>query len=165
MFRRMGELLVECGELDAPTLEGILKEQRRHYRPFGRIAAEMFGVDEWAIWRAWAEQYSACCPTIDLKGQEFDARISSLVAPEEIWKFRSLPLRMHDGDVVMVTAKPYLARALAFVDIRLNEPTVLWLTSVEQLEQAIITRYGRVLPAELLGGRSGAGSGPVTKSA
>lgn len=153
MFRRMGELLVAYGELDEATLREILDEQRRHYRPFGRIAAEKFTIDEWAIWRAWAQQYAACCPSIDLSGQLFDPAVASLVTPDEIWTFRVLPLRYHDGDAVLVTARPFLARALAFIDIRLNDPAVLWLAPVEQLESTILSRHGHSMTRDLLTGR------------
>ena len=45
MFKRIGELLVSYGELTTADLSMIHAEQKRYYRPFGTIAAEMFGVD------------------------------------------------------------------------------------------------------------------------
>jgi hypothetical protein len=57
----MGELLIEFGDLAAEDLQRIMAEQSRSYRPFGQIAAELFGVTPKRAFRrccCWA----AACP-------------------------------------------------------------------------------------------------------
>lgn len=142
MFKRIGELLVECGELKPDDLARILAAQQHAYQPFGRIAAQLFGVRESAIWSAWAQQYARFCPRIDLAGERSSREVLVNLTPASAWNCRLLPLRWHDGDLVMVTCPPRLARALQFVDARIEVPTVIWLThSAHALEDALLAAY------------------------
>lgn len=142
MFKRMGELLVECDELTPDQLENILIEQRRRYQPFGRIASKMFHVPTEAIWNAWALQYARFCPRIALPGEPRDGEALSNLSPGNAWSLRLLPLRWHDGDLVFVTCASRLARSLQFVDEHVDAPAVVWLTdSIHALEDALRAAY------------------------
>lgn len=143
MLQRMGELLVEHGELEQDQLDVILSEQQRDYRPFGKIARDRFNVHETAIWRAWAAQYANFCPRVDLEKEWSDPRVAELLSPEEAWKFRILPLREQDGDLVLVTTEGALATALRFADERLGEAALVWLAPAQALRAALIERYGQ----------------------
>lgn len=149
MFRRIGELLVHYGELSVEELNMILAEQRREYRPFGRIAAEMFQIHETAIWRAWAEQYSEYAPRVNLNEQFRDSAVLDELSSDEAWKYHLLPLRAHDGDLIMVTSKKHLPVALHFLDHHHDKAVIVWLTEDEdQLEAALAESYPKALPAE-----------------
>lgn len=140
MFHRMGELLVEYGELSREALESILREQARWYRAFGRIAAERFGVSEEAIRRAWAEQYARYCPRVDLRHERLDPAVQTALAPEDCLRQRLLPLRRQDGDLVLVTDRASLAAALQFVDEQIDEPTMIWLAAPRDLDRRLKAR-------------------------
>lgn len=146
MFKRIGELLVSYGELTTADLSLINAEQKRYYRPFGKIAAEMFNVSENALWQAWAEQYAAYCPRINISEQ---APLTHLGLRKEITAaqahhYHLLPLCYHDGDLILVTAIEYLADALRFLDERGREKTsaLVWLTEQShELERALEQAY------------------------
>ncbi len=146
MFKRIGELLVSYGELTTAELSMIHAEQERYYRPFGRIAAEMFGVSEAALWQAWAEQYGAYCPTIDLAQEPPLTHLGLLqeLSPCEARQYNLLPIRYHDGDLILTTTIEYLAEALRFLDTRADEknPALVWLTNSNvELRNAINQVY------------------------
>ena len=104
MFKRMGELLVECGELTPAQLAGILAEQKSSYRPFGSIASRHFHVPSSAIWAAWAMQYAGFCPRVDLAAEPRDAKALSNLSAANTWILRLLPIRWHVGDLVQGAA-------------------------------------------------------------
>ena len=144
MFRRMGELLVEYGELSAADLEAILVEQKTKYRPFGQIAAQRCGVPTGAVWRAWAEQYARYCPRVHVTKEKRDPAVAGSLMPMQAWVFRLLPLRRHDGDLVLVTSPSRLPMALQFADESLpRESVVIWLCheSTQALEDCIKAAY------------------------
>lgn len=142
MFRRMGELLVDYGELSPDELEAILRQQERHYQPFGHIAAALFDIDEQAIWRAWADQYARCCPRVHIEREPRDDDVLGSVPADEAWSCHLLPLREHDGDLIMVTDEAHLAHALHHVDRSIERSVVLWLAhDPQRLVDAIQTVY------------------------
>ncbi len=142
MFKRIGELLVECGELTSDQLAGILAEQKRSYQPFGSIASRRFHVPQAAIWAAWAIQYARFCPRVDLANEPREAAALSNVSADYAWDLRLLPIRWHDGDLVLVTCLSHLAMALHFVDEHVDAPTIIWLTdSIHALEDALRAAY------------------------
>lgn len=151
MFRRMGELLVAAGELTAAELQEIIDEQARVYRPFGRIAASRFQVREEAIWSAWAVQYACYCPRVSVDSEHRDITVLDWISPSEAMERLLLPLRFHDGDLVVVTTTDALRAALQYVDRR-NDPRhsiVLWLADDPlQLVEVIGSAYG-LPPAEI----------------
>ncbi len=141
MFTKMGELLVRYGELSQEELEVILFEQRRKYRPFGRIAADMFGIHETAIWRAWSEQYAKYCPRVELDHQHQDLSVCSILSPDAAWQHRVLPLRFQDGDLILVTSEERLPVALNYVDTHIKHSNIMWLTGNVHLETALMETY------------------------
>lgn len=142
MFRRMGELLVEYGEITAAQLDQILAEQRRHYRPFGTIAADFCHVHETAIWRAWAHQYAQCCPRVRLTNETIDESVLHYIHPQQAWEYRMLPLREHDGDLIVVTSQRRLPLALHYIDRFMNHSVVVWLAeSPSELERYLKQSY------------------------
>ncbi|MFW5653648.1 MAG: hypothetical protein ACOC0P_06340 [Planctomycetota bacterium] len=171
MFRRMGELLVEAGELSADELRDIIEEQQRVYRPFGRIAASRFQVTEAAIWRAWAAQYACYCPRVDINREERDVTVQPFLSASEAMQRLMLPLRYHDGDLVVVTADAALSAALQYVDRQTSgaDAVVLWLADdAHALVEAIGRAYGlpaaevRLRQKELRSAESAPDSGPAS---
>ncbi len=142
MLRKIGELLLEWGELQPHELDEILHEQNRRYRAFGIIAAERFNVPQEAVWKAWAEQYAACCPRVEIAAQHRDPAAASEVSPEDARRLRLLPLRYQDGDLICVTSRANLPRALAFLDDGVETPALLWLADDEHaLARALDEAY------------------------
>jgi len=142
MFQRIGELLVRYGELSNEELSTILAEQRRDYRPFGRIAADMFDISESAIWNAWSEQYAEYCPRIQLDDQLQEPAVLNELTSDEAWEFYLLPLRCQDGDLILVTSEDHLPKALQFLDRRLSKAVLVWLAgNPDQLYAALRKAY------------------------
>lgn len=142
MFQRIGELLVRYGELSSEELSTILAEQRRDYRPFGRIAADMFDISESAIWNAWSEQYAEYCPRIQLDEQFQEPAVLDELTAEEAWEFHLLPLRCQDGDLILITSENHLPKALHFLDRRLDKAVLVWLADdPDQLRSALSKAY------------------------
>ncbi|NOG55697.1 MAG: hypothetical protein HND57_15460 [Planctomycetes bacterium] len=142
MFRRMGELLVEYGEITLAQLDQILAEQRQRYRPFGTIAADLCHVHETAIWRAWAHQYAQCCPRVRLSNEVVDESVLHYIHPQQAWEYRMLPLREHDGDLIVVTSQRRLPLSLHYIDRFMNHSVVVWLAdSPSELEKHLKQHY------------------------
>jgi len=129
MFQRMGELLIQCGELTREQLDDVLAEQEHRYRPFGTIASELYGIHETAIWRAWSYQYARHCPRVHLADQHPDPAVRDVITPEQAWEYRLLPLRDQDGDLILLTTERRLAAVLHFADHHLDCPVMVWLVN------------------------------------
>jgi hypothetical protein len=139
--KRIGRLLIEQGVLDEAQVIEILAEQRRQPRPFGKLAYQLFGVAEEAIWEAWLEQVGPCCQPADLDVEPADDAVLALVSAEEAWRLHVLPMRYQGGELIAATTVTDLPEAAALLADRLDHTPHFLVPERRQLERAIIDRY------------------------
>jgi hypothetical protein len=146
-YIRIGELLKARGLLDDSQINQILERQRTSGSPFGAVAAEMFGVQEAELWRAWAQQMIDCCPKIGSEELVSTPKALSFLSAREAWAYRLLPLDWNDNEITVVTTPERLPNAMAFAQIRAPVPAVFAIADRVELEAAIRRNYGlRELP-------------------
>lgn len=139
---RMGELLKARGLLDDSQIEQILSRQQESGHPFGAVAAEMFGVQEAELWRAWAMQMIECCPKVHPGQLKVDPIAVDFVTSREAWAYRMLPFELNDEELMICTTKERLPNAMAFAQIKATVPVVFFLCEKDELEVAICRYYG-----------------------
>lgn len=146
---RIGELLKARGLLNDHQIQQILERQRMNGQPFGAVAAEMFGVQEAELWRAWAQQMIDCCPKVYLSNLFISAKALSFVNAREAWAYRVLPLDWTETEVSLVTTAERLPNAMAYAQIKSPVPAVFALADRDELEETIRRVYAMTdrLPA------------------
>ena len=144
---RIGELLKQRGLLDDRQIEQILARQKATGSPFGSVAAEMFGVQEAELWRAWAQQMIDCCPKVSPLEVTPTAKALSFVTAREAWAYRILPYDWTDQELAVLTTAERLPNAMAYAQIKSPVPAVFAVSERDELEEAIKRAYGiAVLP-------------------
>lgn len=139
--KQIGMLLVQRGVLTHEQVDRILDLQQQQHKPFGKLARELFHVDDLEIWSAWAEQVGYFCQHVDLACEPNDPAVLELVLPREAWALHILPLRHELGELVVATTITDLPEAMALLNQRLDKPIRFVVPDRRQLEQYIIRRY------------------------
>ena len=139
--KRIGMILVQRGVLKQEQADAILRRQAQAHKPFGKLAYQMYNVDERDVWSAWAEQVGHFCQRVDLACEENDPGVLDVVSPEEAWMLHVLPLRREMGELVAATTITDLPEAMALLQRRLDAPPRFVIPERRQLEQFIIGRY------------------------
>jgi hypothetical protein len=111
---RLGELLVLRGVLTRDQADRIVEHQERTARPFGVLAEELFGVAPEAIESAWASQYEAMSPALQLEAGEPTLKAIAAVTKRRARQFGVAPIRIEHGQLVLATTRENLPRALRF---------------------------------------------------
>ena len=142
--KRLGRLLVQRGVLQEDQVAAILDEQAHRHKPFGKLAHEMYQVDERDIWSAWAEQVGYFCQHIDLATEPNDPAVLELIDAREAWGCHMLPLRIELGELLVATTITDLPEAMALLQQRVETPVRFVIPERRQLERYIIERYSIV---------------------
>lgn len=139
---RIGDLLVAKGVLSPAQRDLILDEQRRHHRPFGVLAENIFGVHPEAIESAWSEQFAAAAEWIDPTTIETIApELLGLVERRQAWQFGVLPWRLEGDELTVVSTPTHLPRAMRFVGWRIALPASFVLAETEPMGRALNRWY------------------------
>lgn len=141
MELRLGEVLVEHGVLNEEQVARVLKRQGETGQPFGALCEGMFRIDPDAIENAWAMQYATLTRTLDPRHESFDSAALELVSRRQAWQFRVLPIRFDDRELMMVTTRRHLRRALRFANNVLGVPVYLVMAEPLALGEALQRHY------------------------
>jgi len=139
---RIGELLKQRGMLNDAQISEILERQKVSGSPFGAVAAELFGVQEAELWRAWAQQMIDCCPKLSPSELVSNPKSLAFVTPREAWAYRLLPLDWNENEILLVTTAERLPNAMAYAQIKAPVPAVFAVADRLDLEAAIRRNYG-----------------------
>ena len=141
MTVRLGDLLVRRGALTEEQRDAVLEHQRRHPRPFGLLAEQLFGVSPRTVEQAWAEQFASVAERVDLSETPSESDALDLIDRRQAWQFGVVPIRFEDGELLMATSRPHLARAIRFAGWRVEYPCRFVLCSADELPAALTARY------------------------
>lgn len=139
--RRIGMLLVQRGAMTQEQVERVLDRQRIEHRPFGKLAKQMFDINDRAIAHAWAEQVGHLCRHVDLACEPNDPSMLALLKPAEAFTRRALPLRLDAGVLIVASTITDLPEAAVLLGMRTGRPIEFVLADHRQLEHFILRRY------------------------
>ncbi len=141
---RIGMLLVHRGAMSVAQVNQVLNHQQQVDQPFGKLARDMFGIDERDIASAWAEQVGYICQHVDLACEPNDPGLLDLVTAADAWSAHVLPLRYEKHLLVAATTVTDLPNALRKLLPHLDHDPRFVIAERRQLERYIIERYGIV---------------------
>ncbi len=138
--KRIGELLIERGKLDAPTLERALRLQQESGERLGALLVTLGVVAQRDVAEALAAQLEL--PMVDTAGYPEFPILEERVSPRFLRETRSLPLREDETEVALAMVDPtdaYTIGAFEMVTGRMVRPMVAMPT---ELEAALERLYG-----------------------
>lgn len=138
---RIGDLLVQNGNLTPKQRDHILNTQKVRSRPFGVLAEELFGVTPEAVEDAWSQQYASMTQMVDPRTLNIHPRALKAIERRQAWQFRILPLDTRPNGFVACTTQLHLPRALKFACWKLGEECQFVLADPAHLAEAMQTHY------------------------
>jgi general secretion pathway protein E len=138
--KRIGELLIERGKLDAPTLERALRLQQETGERLGALLVTLGVVAQRDVAEALAAQLEL--PMVDVAGYPEFPILEERVSPRFLRETRALPLREDESEVALAMVDPtdaYTIGAFEMVTGRAVRPMVAIPT---ELEAALERLYG-----------------------
>jgi len=138
--KRLGEILIERGKLDAPTLDRALRLQQESGEKLGALLVTLGVVAQREIAEALAQQLDL--PMMDVAAYPEFPILEERVSARFLREMRALPVREDDNEVALAMADPtdnYTIGALEMVTGR----TVRALVAIPtELESALERLYG-----------------------
>ncbi|MGH0029906.1 MAG: GspE/PulE family protein [Myxococcota bacterium] len=104
MARRVGEILIDSGLIDAKQLEIALAEQTKTGAKLGVVLADLGFTTEEAVSRALAEQSGV--EHSDLEHAELEPRAARMVPEDMARRLNALPLRIENEALVVAMSNP-----------------------------------------------------------
>ncbi len=138
---RLGEVLVARGILTQAQADRIVEHQAQTARPFGVLAEELFGVAPEAIESAWAAQYEAMAPALEIATSEPTVKAIAAVTKRRARQFGVAPIRIENGQLVLATTRENLPRALRFGLRVLERPCSFVIGSQKKIEAILAQCY------------------------
>ncbi|MEO8344904.1 MAG: type II secretion system ATPase GspE [Betaproteobacteria bacterium] len=138
--KRIGELLIERGKLDAPTLERALRLQQESGEKLGALLVTLGVVAQRDVAEALAAQLDLTM--VDVAGYPEFPILEERVSPRFLRETRTLPLREDESEVALAMVDPtdaYAIGAFEMVTGRTVRPMVAMPT---ELEAALERLYG-----------------------
>ncbi|MCC7328082.1 MAG: Flp pilus assembly complex ATPase component TadA, partial [Burkholderiales bacterium] len=138
--KRIGEILIERGKLDAATLERALRLQQESEERLGALLVTLGVVAQRDVADALAQQLAL--PLVDASSYPEFPILEERVSTRFLRESRVLPIREDDNEVTLAMADPtdaYAIGALQMVTGRLVRPMV---AIPNELEAALERLYG-----------------------
>lgn len=150
---RLGELLVELGQLTPAQVLHILDVQAVTHRPFGDLAERLFGVSPRVVATAWADQFARQTPPQDVADQPCDPKCLRLVTARQAWQFRLVPMRREFGHLLVAVEGERLLNAVNFAGRMLPVSPCFLLAERRSLRSLLMRHYpvGEHLAAHAFG--------------
>lgn len=138
-LRKIGEILVERGELNPSDLSFVLAIIKSTGERFGKICLVNALVSEEALAAALAEQYGM--EYIDLKGFNMDETILDIfphaVPKDTLYRFHFVPLESQGDSLVVAVDDPTNIIKLDEMEFCLNRPLIFKLATQSAIESVL----------------------------
>jgi len=154
--KQLGQVLLEMGLIDERKLKEALEHQKR--KPgtkIGQAMVELGFLDEVQLARAMCRQHRL--PFVDLSRAKIAPHIAALVPRKVVNDFNVVPVKLHEGKLILATDDPLAVLAVDDLRFALNRELTFALTPASQLANARAEAYGlgeRVEP-RALGSKTG----------
>ncbi len=140
--QRIGKILIERGLLDESQVQQVLTHQQTRYCPFGKLSAELFGLDEHDIYHALADQIlNHHIEEVNLINQTIDRNCLAILSPHDAWDYLVLPLRIENQELLCATTVETLPQAISIMQHAVDIPFRFVVTEIRPLEQFIAEQY------------------------
>ena len=140
---QIGQILIQQGVLSEQQVFEITQAQKKNPNvPFGVLAEKMFDVISQTIEQAWIQQYHQFVGTIDLREQQIDEQVLSVINRRQAWQFEILPLRYEPtGELLIAASKHRLARAVSFMTNQIEQTCLFRVANRTQLRDFLSHHY------------------------
>ncbi|MFI4860162.1 MAG: hypothetical protein ACIAXF_05715 [Phycisphaerales bacterium JB063] len=138
---RIGQIMIELGILTPDQVDQVLASQTEYYVPFGKLTETMFGIDEFTINQAVADQIAGRTPYTKLCEESFDPDVLSLFTAREAWDTLLLPIRMEDGELRCATTVETLSSAIELMQDKPGLNYQFVLAEMRPIEEFIANLY------------------------
>jgi len=129
--RKIGQILVEQGELSPEQVPLVLEHQREFGGRFGESCICLGLVDDDAITSALAVQFNL--PVADLAGFRIPAELLDKLPPDAVLRLRFVPLALQEGSISIAVNDPTDLESLDELELLLDKPLDIHLASKADL--------------------------------
>jgi type IV pilus assembly protein PilB len=139
--RRLGDLLIEAGLLDAQKLQAALNEQRKWGGRLGRTVIDMGFVTETAMSEVLAHQLSL--PVIDLDTAPLDSSVTANLRLDLCERYGVFPLEKdaQARTLRLATSDPTNFEALQAIEFATNLKVLPVVATASSIERAVRRHY------------------------
>lgn len=148
--KRFGEVLLEEGVIDAPTLEKALAEQRRSGKRLGQVLEEQKVISESDVAVVLARQFGL--KTVkNISQHDFPKSLLELVDSEKALQKLIFPLRIEDKTMYLAMVNPLDMETLDTLSFGTGLRIVPYLTTPQEIHAAINTHYLKAIDSPTQG--------------
>jgi type IV pilus assembly protein PilB len=133
--KKLGEILLENGDISRDQLQYVLDKRKTVTDRFGEICVNDGLVTEEAISRALAEQFGF--EFVDLQGFKIDEAILSAFPADIVYRHHFVPLDQENETLVIAISDPTNVINLDELEIRLNKPLRIKIAAKSQIAQIL----------------------------
>ena len=144
--KRIGEILVQAGVLDAQGLKAALVEQRRWGGQLGRILVDLELISEDALVDALSQQLNF--PTVNLDEVEIPDDVIDLISGDLAAQHRLIPFNLQSKFLDVAMSEPTNLGIIDELRMRTQLNVRSYLAGPKMIERAIERYYGRILEEE-----------------
>lgn len=138
--RRLGELLVEAGLIEAEPLAEALAFQKVHGGRLGEILVSLGLLSEEALRGPLAQQLGVCAAEVESINPP--AALLAMVPEAQIRRLRAIPIRLQGRDLVVGLVDPTNAETLDQLRVRTGRDIVAQLITEATLRRFLRARFG-----------------------
>jgi type IV pilus assembly protein PilB len=164
MHKQIGQILLEMGLIDERKLkEGLEHQRRMPGMKLGQALVDLGFIDEVQLAKALCRQFKL--PFVDLSRATIPPRVAELVPRNVVNDFGIVPVKLHEGKLLLATDDPlvtFTADDLRFV---LNRELMFALTPTSALNNVRAEAYGLGEKVEVKKRRPGAPEEPAEEDA
>ena len=139
--KKLGEILVEAGLIDAVTLEKALYLSKSKNKKLGEILAEMGAVDDLGIAKALSSQLKI--PFRRIAEDPIPESVLSLIPEKLSRKYSLIPIRKKDEKLFVAIADPLDINALNDLRFVTQRPISIFISLRSEILAAIDRSYAR----------------------
>jgi hypothetical protein len=137
----IGQILIERELLDHEAVQQVIEQQALDRRPFARIVADWFGIEETEVYQIVAEEMAQDLVEVNPAQEALDPEARRMLSAREAWEHLMLPLRFENDVLLCATTPETLPGALRVAQQNFDQPFRLLLSPVRSLEQIISECY------------------------
>jgi type IV pilus assembly protein PilB len=157
--KQLGQILIEMGAVDERKVTEALEYQRR--KPgtkIGQAMIEMGFIDEVQLMKALCRQFKL--PFVDLSKAKIAPAVAELVPRNVVQDFNVVPVKVHDGKLILATDDPLVTFTVDDLRFVLNRDIAFALTPTSVLNAIRAEAYGVGQKSEVQAKKKG-GKGAV----
>jgi type IV pilus assembly protein PilB len=139
--KQLGQILIEMGAIDQRRLDEALDQQKR--KPgtkLGQAMIELGFIDEVVLTKALCRQFKL--PFVDLGRAKIAPAVADLVPRNVVNDFGVVPVKLHEGRLILATDDPLVTFAVDDLRFTLNREITFALTPTSGLANARAETYG-----------------------